>query len=122
MERTVFEQMGGTYHKEGEYLFPDLAVNAFLYVGIWGERRRQYLREHQKGIYTGLLLSGKLNNHLAEINQQAEDMYARLIERMAQRQGVNEALKATDPMAWVGRMNSIRVSATEVVNAELIYT
>lgn len=89
--------------------------------GIWGERRRRYLRNQQGGIYTGMLLSGRLDGHLAEINQQAKEMYARLIEQMAKQEGVNEQLKADDQMEWVRRMNNIQERAMEIVNAELIY-
>lgn len=121
MERTVFEQMGGTYHKEGEYFLPDLAVNAFLYVGIWGERRRKYLRDHQKAIYTGLLLSKKLNTHIAEINQQAEAMFSRLIEQMARQEGITEQFKAENQMEWVRKMNNIRNRVEEIIYNELIF-
>ena len=89
-------------------------------IGIWGQRRRTYLRGHRQPIYTGLLLSGKLNAHLAEIDQQAETMFLQLVAQMAEREGVTEQLKARDQMRWVGLMNSIRNRATEVVNFELI--
>lgn len=89
--------------------------------GIWGERRRRYLRNQQNGIYTGMLLSGRLDGHLTEINQQAKEMYTRLIEQMAKQEGITEQLKADDQMEWVRRMNNIQERAMEIVNAELIY-
>ena len=121
MERTIFEQIGGTYHKEGEHLLPDLTVTTFLDVGIWGERRRQYLREHQKAIYTGLLLSGKLNDHIADINQQAEAMFFQLVKQLAEQEGITEQFKAENQMEWVRKMNNIRNRAKEIVYNELIY-
>jgi len=121
MERTIFEQMGGTYHKHGEFLFPNLAVNTFLYVGIWGERRRQYLREHQKAIYTGLLLSGKLNNHIAEINRQAEGIFFQLVKQLAEQEGITEQFKAQNQIEWIRKMNNIRNWVEEIIYNELIY-
>ena len=121
MKKSIFEQMGGTYHQEGDYLLPDLALPETDPVGIWGQRRRQYLREHRKPFYTALLLSGKLDNHLADINQQAEDTFSQLIEQMAEQEGVTEHLKADNQMDWVGRMNNIRNRALEIIRSELIY-
>ncbi len=89
--------------------------------GIWGERRRRYLRNQQNGIYTGMLLSGRLDGHLTEINQQAKEMYARLIEQMAKQESITEQLKADDQMEWVQRMSNIQERAMEIVNTELIY-
>ena len=89
--------------------------------GIWGERRRRYLRNQQNGIYTGMLLSGRLDGHLTEINQQAKEMYARLIEQMAKQESITEQLKAEDQMEWVQRMSNIQERAMEIVNTELIY-
>ena len=79
--KVVFEQMGGTYHQEGDYFLPNLAVPESVPVGVWGQRRRRYLREHRKALYNTLLLSGKLNSHLAGINQQANDMFSQLAKR-----------------------------------------
>ena len=111
-----------TYHREGDYLIPDLAVPEAISTGIWGMRRRKFLRQHRNGIYTGMLLSGKLNAHLAQINQQATEMFERLTRQMAAEQGVTEQLKAQDQMAWVGAMNNIRSAAEEVILDELIYS
>jgi len=119
---TIFEQMGGTYCEESGYLIPDLLPPASnTSVGIWGQRRRSYLKQHRKPIYTGLLLSGKLNAHLAEVDQVASEMYERLMEQMAQVEGVGKKLKATDQMAWVGRMNNISNQVAGIVLNELIY-
>ncbi len=123
MEKSFFEQMGGTYHKQGNYLLPNLSVpeEDKQPIGIWGQRHLRYIREHHRGLYVGLQLSGKLNSHLAGIDQQAEDMFLRLVNQMARQEGVTENLKAADQMTWVGRMNNIRNQATEIINAELIF-
>ena len=89
--------------------------------GIWGRRRLDYLKTHRQTLYTSLLLSGKLNDHLADLNEDATAMAARLVRELAQREGVDERLKAADPLSWVGRMNSIRARVREMVYGELIY-
>ena len=110
-----------TYHREGDYLLPDLIPPESPRIGIWGMRRRDFLRKHHDGIYTGLLLSGKLNAHLEEIDRAASEMFDLLVKQYAESQGVTEELKARDQMEWVRRMNSIREQATEAVNHDLIY-
>ena len=90
-------------------------------IGIWGRRRLNYLKTHRQTLYTSLLLSGKLNDHLADLNEEATAMAARLVRELAQREGVDERLKAADPLSWVGRMNSIRARVREMVYGELIY-
>ena len=90
-------------------------------IGIWGEHRRQHLKDHQSGIYTGMLLTGKLEAHLREIDRQAEEMYSRLVDEMAEDEGITEDLKAADQMAWVQQMNNICNRAAEIVREELIY-
>ena len=122
MEKSTFEQMGGTYRQEGNYLLPNLTVPERVSIGIWGQRRRQYLREHRKALYNTLLLSGKLNSHLAGINQQANDMFSQLVEQMAEQEGITEQLKADSQMEWVGRMNNIRSAVEEIVTTEIIFT
>ena len=122
MEKSTFEQMGGTYRQEGNYLLPNLTVPERVSIGIWGQRRRQYLRGHRKALYNALLLSGKLDNHLADINQQAEDMFFQLVEQMAEQEGITEQLKADSQMEWAGRMNNIRSAVEEIVNTEIIFT
>ena len=101
--KSLFEEMSGTYHQEGDYLLPNLTVPQSVPVGTWGQRRRDYLRQHKEPIYTGLLLAGKLDAHLVEVDRQAEEMFFQLVEQMAQAEGVNETLKVTDQMAWVGQ-------------------
>ena len=121
MEKSSFEQMGVTYHQEGDYFLPNLTVPESVFIGIWGQRRRQYLRKHRKALYNALLLSGKLDSHLANIDQQAEDMFSQLVEQMAEQASITEQLKANSQMEWVGRMNNIRSRAIELINSELIY-
>ena len=124
MAKTIFEEMGGTYTQVGDYLLPDLELpeEESQSIGVWGQRHRSYLKEHRRATYTTLLTSGKLNDYLADIDRQAEELFSRLVKQMAEAEGVTEALKAADPMAWVGRMNNIRNRAMEIVNTELIYT
>lgn len=121
MEKSLFERMGGTYHREGDYLLPDLALPESIQVGIWGQRRRHYLREHREPLYNALLLSGKLDTHLADIDQQAEDMFSQLVRKIANQEGITEQLKAKNPIGWVGQMNSIRNRVEEVIYSEWIY-
>ena len=121
MEKSLFERMGGTYHQEGDYFLPNLAVPESVPVGVWGQRRRRYLREHRKALYNALLLSGKLDSHLADINQQAEDMFSQLVKQMAEHEGITEQLKAKNQMEWVGQMNNIRNRVEEIICNELIF-
>lgn len=121
MEKSIFEQIGGTYHREGDCFLPNLTVPANAPVGIWGQRRRQYLREHRKALYNALLLSGKLDSHLADINQQAEDMFSQLVDQIANQENITEQLKADRQMEWVRRMNNIRNQVTEIVNTMFIF-
>ena len=123
MEKSIFEQMGGTYTKVGDYYLPDLALPAEEQqpIGIWGQRHLRHLKQNQRVLYTNLLTRGKLNNYLADINRQAEEMFFRLVKQMAEREGVTEQLKADNQMEWVGRMNNIRSRATEIVNHDIIY-
>ncbi len=125
MKETIFEEMGGTYVRQGDYLIPCLTLPAEKEtkpIGVWGQRHKRYLKEHNRVLYTTLFTSGKLNSYLADIDEQAREMFSRLVEQMAEREGVTEQLKAADQMTWVGVMNNIRNRATEIVNTELIYT
>ena len=123
MEKSLFEQMGGTYTQVGDYMLPNLILPAENQpIGIWGQRHARYLKRYYKILYYNLLSSGKLNAHLAEIDRQAEDMFFRLVKQMAEREGVTEQLKAENQMEWVGKMNNILNSALEVINAKLIYS
>lgn len=108
---------------QGDYYLPDFVLPAEenRSVGVWGQRHLRYLKQHCKVLYINLLTSGKLRSYLANIDEQAETMFFRLVEQMAQLNGVTESLKASDQMAWVQKMNNIRNSAQEIVYAELIY-
>ena len=111
-----------TYTTRGDYLLPDLNVPESPKIGKYGMLRRSYLREHRDGIYTGMLLSGKLNGHLEEIDRTANEMMNRLTAELAKAQGVTESLKASNQMKWVGLMNNIRHQAEEIVMTELVYS
>jgi len=110
-----------TYHREGDYLIPDLIPPEIPRIGVWGMRRREFLRKHHGGIYTGLLLNGKLNAHLEEIDHSAEEMFDLLIKQYAEDEGVSKQLKARNQMQWTRQMNSVRDRAIEIVNHDLIY-
>ena len=124
MAKTIFEKMGGTYVRQGDYFIPCLTLPAEKEskpIGIWGQRHKRYLQEHKRATYTTLLISGKLNSYLAEIDKQAQEMFSRLVKHMAEREGVTEQLKAGNQLEWVQKINSIRNRAVEIVNTELIY-
>ena len=122
MKKSLFEQMGGTYTQQGDYVLPNLILLAENQpIGIWGQWHARYLKQHHRILYYNLLTSGKLNAHLAEIDQQAEEIFFRLIKQMANREGVTEQLKVEKPMLWVGRMNEIQTRAREIVYADIIY-
>ncbi len=124
MDKTIFEQMGGTYHEENEYLIPNLSLppEEEKPIWIWGQRHKRYLKEHRKVTYTTLLTSGKLNTYLAGIDQQAEEMFSRLVKQMADRESVAEQLKVYNQLEWIlRRMNNICNRATEIVNNDWIY-
>ena len=119
--KTIFEKMGGTYRQEGDYLLPNIEAPESPQIGIWGERRRRYLREHEKAAYIAMLLSGTLNAHLEEVDRSANEMFTRLVAQMAAQEGVMEQLKAADQIDWMRKMNGIRNRVVEIVNAELIH-
>lgn len=123
MEKTIFEEMGGTYHEENGYLIPNLTLppEEEKPIGIWGQRHKRYLKERRKATYTTLLTSGNLNSYLADINQQSEEMFSRLVKQMADLEGITEQLKAENQLEWVQRMNNIRNRVTEIVHSELIF-
>lgn len=122
MKKSVFEQMGGTYHQDGDYLLPNLTAPESVSVGVWGQRHLRYIREHRKALYVGLQLSSELDSYLANIDQQAEEMFSQLVKQMAEQEGITEQFKTENQMEWVGRMNNIRNRATEVVNNELVFS
>ena len=105
---------------EGDYFIPDLVPLENITVGIWGQRRKQYLRERRKPFYTALFLSGKLEAHLTEIDQQTESMLFQLVNQMAEQECITEKLKAKNQMKWVGQMNNIRAVAVEIINEEIL--
>ena len=124
MEKHIYnEQTGISYTLQGDYYLPDLALSdeEEQSIGLWGQRHLRYIKQHRKVLYLNLLTSGKLNGYLADINKQAEDMLSRLVEQMAEREGVTEELKANSQMEWIARMNNIRSRATETVNHDIIY-
>lgn len=124
MTDTLFEQLGGTYTQTGDYLLPDLSLLAEKETGnicVWALRHKRYLKQHHKVLYYNLLTSGKLDSHLADIEEQAQQLFLRLVKEYAEKEGVTEQLKAVDNMVWVRRMNNIRNRAAEMVNNEVIY-
>ncbi len=124
MANTIFEQTGGTYTQMGDYMLPDLLPaeeEKEANIGIWAMRHKRYLKQHHKVLYYNLLTSGKLNSYLVDIEQQAQDLFSRLVKDLAEKENVTENLKATDQMLWVRKMNNIRNRATEIVNADIIY-
>lgn len=121
--KSLFEQMGGTYTKVGDYYLPNLLpVEKEIKIGIWGQRHARYLKEHHKVVYYELLTSGRLNEYLSDLNEQAEDMFFRAVKELAEKEGITETLKVENQILWVQRMNVIRQAATEFVNNDLIYT
>ena len=120
-EIIVDERSGLWYELRGEQYFPCVTAPESPRIGIWGERRRRYLREYQRLLYDAMRLSGQLNDHLEEIDRAAEEMLSRLVEQMASKQGITEKLKAEHQMEWVQKMNAIQSSAKEIVYNDLIY-
>lgn len=124
MKKTLFEQFGGTYIKQGDYLLPNLILPAEKetgYIGVWGQRRLNYLKHHRKVLYCNLLTSGKLHSHLAGTEEQAQQLFSRLVKELAKKEGITEQLKEENQMEWVVRMNNIHSRVTEIVNKDLIY-
>ena len=125
MEKYIYnEQNGLWYELQGDYYIPCLVLDEedTKPIGMWGRKHLRYIKEHRKALYTTLLISGKLNSHLAEIDNQATEMFDRLMKQLAEKEGITEQLKAQDQMAWVGAMNNIRNRAEELILTELIYS
>ena len=123
MAKTIFEELGGKYERQGDYLIPCIALPAEEEqpIGTWGQRHLDYLKQYRKVTYTNLLTSGRLNTYLADIDKQAQERFERLIGGMKQAQGITERLKEENALEWLGRMNNIRACAREIVNEEIIY-
>ena len=121
--KSIFEQFGGVYTMQGDYRLPNLTLPAEEErpIGVWGQRRLRYLKQHHRVLYYNLLTSGKLHSHLADIEEQAQQLFLRLVKELAEKEGVTEQLKSADQMAWVRQMNNIRERATEVVNSEVVF-
>ena len=124
MDKYIYDENNGLWYElQGDYYIPCLTIpeEEQRPIGVWGQRHLRYIREHRKALYTGLFLDGKLNSHLADLNEQAEDMFFRLVEQLAEKDAITEALKAENQMLWVQRMNAVRSTTTEIVNHDLIY-
>lgn len=121
--KSIYEQADVTYTRQGDYELPNLKVppEKEIEIGVWGQRCRRYLKQYHKIRYYNLLTAGTLNEHLTEVDQQAERMFQSLVSAFSEQENVTERLKANRPMEWVQKMNSIRNRATEIINSELIY-
>ncbi len=125
MDKYIFDENNGLWYElVGDYFFPcpNVPAEEEQPVGVWGQRRKRYLKEYRPAFYHALLLSDKLNSYLADIDQQAQGQFGTIIRQMAETQGITEALKATEQMTWVSKMNSVRASPMEIVNREIIYS
>ena len=124
MKKTIFEELGGTYVRCGDYLIPNLTLpeeEKPRFVGVWGQRHLQYLKEYRKTVYLDLMMSGRLNSYLADIEEQAQERFEGIVEQMKQVQGITKQLKAENALEWVGRMSNIQACARENVDKEMIY-
>ena len=123
MKKTIFEEIGGTYIRHGDYLIPCLTLpeEKQRFVGVWGQRHLRYLKEYRRSVYLNLLTSGKLNDYLADIEEQAQERFELIETQMRSAEGVSEELKRQNPMEWVRYCNNIRNRAAEIIKQELIY-
>ena len=124
MDKYIYDEKNGLWYElQGDYYLPCLKLpkEESRHIGIWGQRHLRYLKQHRKVLYSELLISGKLNSHLADINEQAEEMFSRLVKQLAEKEGVTEVLKAENQMLWVQKMNNLKNAAMEIVSNELIY-
>ena len=126
MDKYIYDESNGLWYKlQGDYYIPCLTLpteKEHKPIGLWGQRHKRYLQEYKRMVYISLLMNGKLNSYLADIDEQATEMMFRLVEQMVDTEGVTEQLKAENSMLWVGRMNEIQARAREIVNMEIIYT
>ena len=123
MKKTIFEEIGGTYIRHGDYLIPCLTLpeEEQRFIGVWGQRHKRYLKEHKEAVYITLLTSGRLNSYLADIEEQAQERFERIVEQMKQAHGITERLKAENQTEWVVRMHNLQSCAREIVDKEMIY-
>ena len=124
MDKYIYDEKNGLWYElQGDYYLPCLKLpkEESRHIGVWGQRHLRYLKQHRKVLYSELLISGKLNDYLADLNEQAEAMFSRLVKQLSEKEGITEALKAENQMLWVQRMNNIRSAAMEIVSSELIY-
>ena len=125
MQKNIYnEQTGISYTLQDDYYLPDLTLptqKEERHIGVWGQRHLRYIREHKKAFYTSLLTSGKLQSYLADVEEQAQELFDRLMKQRAEREGITETLKTDNQMEWVQRMNALRLAVTETVNAEVIF-
>ena len=121
--KSIFEQSGGVYTMQGDYRLPNLTLPAEEErpIGVWGQRRLNYLKHHRKVLYFNLLTSGKLHSHLADIEKQAQSLFSRLVKEYAEKEGVTKQLKKENPIEWIRRMNNIKMRVREMVNSEVIF-
>lgn len=121
--KSIFEQQGGTYTMQGDYRLPNLLspTEEERPIGVWGQRRLNYLKHHRKVLYYNLLTSGKLHSHLADIEEQVQNLFSRLVKEYAEKEGVTEHLKATDQMKWVQKMNNIRERVIETIYSDVVF-
>lgn len=123
MDKYIYDEKNGLWYElQEDYYLPCLKLpkEESRHIGVWGQRHLRYLKQHRKVLYSELLISGKLNSYLADINEQAEEMFSRLLKQLAEKEGLTEALKAENQMLWVQKMNNIRNAAMEVVSNDLI--
>ena len=124
MDKYIYDDKNGLWYElQGDYYIPCLILPAEKEqpIGLWGQRHLQYLKEYRRNVYLDLLMSGRLNSYLADIEEQAQERFERLIDQMKQAQGITEQLKADNAWEWVGRMNNIQACARETVDREMIY-
>ena len=124
MDKYIYDEKNGLWYElQGDYYLPCLKLpkEESRPIGIWGQRHLRYLKQHRKVLYSELLISGKLNDYLADLNEQAEEMFSRLVKQLAEKEGLTEALKAENQMLWVQKMNNIHNAAMEIVSSDLIY-
>ena len=124
MDKYIYDESNGLWYElQGDYYIPCLMIpeDEQRPIGVWGRRHLRYIREYRQGLYNSLLLNGKLNSYLAELNEQAEDMFFRIVEELAEKEGITETLKAENQMLWAQRMNAVRETAAEIVNNDLSY-